>query len=211
MAEKPGQLLDGAVPIEVADETPQYVSFGGDKLAAALDAFGPAFDPAGRVCLDIGASTGGFTDVLLRRGAAKVYSVDVGTLQLAAALRNDCRVVVLEGVDARLLTAELVPEPVQAIVADVSFVSLTKVLRPALRLAAPGAVLIALVKPQFEAGPDAIGRGGIVRDPADRERALAAVRAWLAAIPGWRLGDTVTAPGLTDANVEFLIGARRDD
>jgi 23S rRNA (cytidine1920-2'-O)/16S rRNA (cytidine1409-2'-O)-methyltransferase len=151
-----------------------YVSRGGLKLAAALDAFG--FSPEGRVALDLGASTGGFTDVLLTRGAAKVYAVDVGHAQLDQRLRADPRVVVLEATDARSLDPSLVAERVSAIVADVSFISLTLVLPAALKLAEPDAWLVALVKPQFEAGRDAVGKGGIVRDAARRKKAVAKVR-----------------------------------
>jgi len=188
------------------------VSFGADKLATALEALGGTFDPNGRIALDVGASTGGFTDVLLRRGAAKVYAVDVGRDQLHAKLRSDNRVVVLEETDSRALSRDLVPEPITALVADVSFISLTKALPVALALTAPGAWRVALIKPQFEAGPEAIGKGGIVRDKEDRARAIAIVRDWIAAQPGWRVADVITWPGLQGrTNEEYLIGAHRDD
>lgn len=151
---------------------------------------------------------GGFTEVLLVRGAAKVYAVDVGAGQLHAKLRGDARVVSLEGTDSRALDAALIGEAIGAIVADVSFISLTKALPAALRLAASGAWLIALVKPQFEAGRDAVGKGGIVRDPTLRLAALARVRSFLASAPGWTVTHEMASPILgKDGNEEFLIGA----
>jgi 23S rRNA (cytidine1920-2'-O)/16S rRNA (cytidine1409-2'-O)-methyltransferase len=187
----------------------QAVSRGGQKLAAALAAF--EFDPAGRTALDVGASTGGFTQVLLERGAVKVYAADVGHGQLHASLKSDPRVVSLEGLDARRLTCETVPEPVGAITADVSFISLIKALGPALELAAPGAFLVALVKPQFEVGPERIGKGGIVRDAGARDSALQSVTAWLATQTGWRVAGAIPSPVKGGSgNVEFLIGALRD-
>jgi 23S rRNA (cytidine1920-2'-O)/16S rRNA (cytidine1409-2'-O)-methyltransferase len=206
--DKPALLVDGATILEVEAGAQPYASRGGLKLAAALDAF--AFDPQGRIALDIGASTGGFTDVLLQRGAARVFAVDIGTGQLHPRIAADPRVVLLEGRDARLITPEcLAPSP-GAIVADVSFVSLTKVLGAAVSLAAPGAFLVALVKPQFEVGRAEIGKGGIVRDPSARQRAVAAVRAWIASQPGWRVVGAIPSP-ITggSGNVEYLIGARR--
>ncbi len=147
---KPGALVAPDAELAVSPEACLYVSRGGEKLEAALDAFG--FDPKGRVALDIGASTGGFSDVLIARGAAKVYAVDVGSGQLHAKLRVNPKVISLEGTDARTIDRSLIREEVTAIVADVSFISLTLALPAALRLAAPGAWLVALVKPQFEAG-----------------------------------------------------------
>jgi len=185
------------------------VSRGGQKLAAALAAF--EFDPDGRIALDVGASTGGFTQVLLDRGARKVYAADVGHGQLHASLKADPRVVSLEGLDARRLTRDTVPEPVGAITADVSFISLIKALGPALELAAPGAFLVALVKPQFEVGPERIGKGGIVRDAEARQGALESVTAWLAAQPAWRVAGAIPSPIKGGSgNVEFLIGALHD-
>jgi 23S rRNA (cytidine1920-2'-O)/16S rRNA (cytidine1409-2'-O)-methyltransferase len=185
------------------------VSRGGQKLAAALAAF--EFDPEGRIVLDVGASTGGFTQVLLDRGARKVYAADVGHGQLHASLKADPRVVSLEGLDARRLTRETVLEPVGAITADVSFISLIKALGPALELAAPGAFLVALVKPQFEVGPERIGKGGIVRDAEARQGALESVTAWLAAQPGWCVAGAIPSPIKGGSgNVEFLIGALHD-
>lgn len=185
------------------------VSRGGQKLIAGLAAF--EFSPEGRIALDVGASTGGFTQVLLDGGAKKVYAADVGHGQLHPSLKSDARVVSLEGLDARRLTRETVPEPVGAITADVSFISLIKALGPALELAAPGAFLVALVKPQFEVGPERIGKGGIVRDASARDSALEAVTAWLASQPGWRVAGSIPSPIKGGSgNVEFLIGALRD-
>ncbi len=204
---KPGALVAPDAILEVEPGASLYVSRGGFKLAAALDAFG--LDPAGRVALDIGASTGGFTDVLLARGAAKVYAVDVGRLQLHEKLRADPRVVGLEATDARHLDASIVKDKVTAIVADVSFISLTLVLPAALRLAAEGAFLVVLVKPQFEAGRAAVGKGGIVRDPAEREKAVARVRTFIEGEGGWTVIGEIASPILGGSgNEEFLIGAR---
>ncbi len=205
---KPGALVGEAMALSVEGEA-DYVSRGALKLAAALDAFG--FDAAGRVGLDVGASTGGFTDVLLSRGAAKVYAVDVGHGQLVAKLKDDGRVVSLEGRDARSLTREEVPDQVGAIVADVSFISLEKALPASLMLAVPGAWLVALVKPQFEAGRDAIGKGGIVRDAAVREAQGERIRAWLDEQPGWRTVGLMPSPIQGGSgNEEYLVGARFD-
>jgi 23S rRNA (cytidine1920-2'-O)/16S rRNA (cytidine1409-2'-O)-methyltransferase len=185
------------------------VSRGGQKLAAALAAF--EFDVDGRIALDVGASTGGFTQVLLDRGARKVYAADVGHGQLHASLKADPRVISLEGLDARRLTRDTILEPVGAITADVSFISLIKALGPALELAAPGAFLVALVKPQFEVGPERIGKGGIVRDAEARQGALESVTAWLAAQPAWRVAGAIPSPIKGGSgNVEFLIGALHD-
>jgi 23S rRNA (cytidine1920-2'-O)/16S rRNA (cytidine1409-2'-O)-methyltransferase len=204
---KPGALVAPDAPLEVNPEASPYVSRGGLKLAAALDAFG--LDPAGRVGLDIGACTGGFTDVLLARGATVVFAVDVGHDQLHAKLRADPRVVVLEATDARCLGPELITEPVTAIVADVSFISLTQVLPAALRLAAPGAWLVALVKPQFEAGREAVGKGGIVREAKDRAKAAARVRSFIENQPGWTVVGEIASPiPGGSGNQEGLIGAR---
>ena len=206
LATKPGALFGEDAVLAVTGDA-LAVSRGGLKLAAAFDAFG--LDPKGRVCLDIGASTGGFTEALLERGAAKVYAVDVGREQLHKRLAADARVVSLEATDARTLDSRLVPERVGAIVADVSFISLTLALPAALRLASPGAFLIALVKPQFEAGREAIGKGGIVRDAADRARALEKVRTFIASEPGWTVrGDMVSPIRGGSGNEEFLLAAR---
>jgi 23S rRNA (cytidine1920-2'-O)/16S rRNA (cytidine1409-2'-O)-methyltransferase len=171
---RPDRTVGEDVPITV-DSEPGYASRGALKLAPALDRFG--VDPAGRVCADIGASTGGFTDVLLRRGAKKVYAVDVGRGLLHWRIREDPRVVVIERVNARELKE--FPEPISLVVIDVSFISLEKVL-PAIRSAAPSAEVVALFKPQFEVGRTEVGKGGIVRDPAAIEAALARFRDWCA-------------------------------
>jgi 23S rRNA (cytidine1920-2'-O)/16S rRNA (cytidine1409-2'-O)-methyltransferase len=204
---KPGALVAADAALSVEPGASPYVSRGGLKLEAALDAFG--LDPKGRVALDLGASTGGFTDVLLARGAAKVYAVDVGRDQLHPKLRADPRVLVLEATDARSLDASMVKEPITAIVADVSFISLTLVLPVAFRLAAPGAFLVALVKPQFEAGRAAVGKGGIVRERTERAKAVARVRDLIVGQGGWTVVGEIASPILGGSgNGEFLIGAR---
>jgi 23S rRNA (cytidine1920-2'-O)/16S rRNA (cytidine1409-2'-O)-methyltransferase len=206
LAVKPGALVADASGVAVSPGAAPYVSRGGLKLEAALDAFG--FEPKGRVALDIGASTGGFTDLLLAGGAAKVYAVDVGRLQLHDRLRADPRVVVLERTDARRLDRSVIGEEVAAIVADVSFISLTLALPAGLRLAAPEAWLVALVKPQFEAGRGAVGKGGIVREPAERRKAVEKVRNFIEG-EGWTVVGEVASPILGGSgNEEFLIGAR---
>jgi 23S rRNA (cytidine1920-2'-O)/16S rRNA (cytidine1409-2'-O)-methyltransferase len=204
---KPGALIEPGARLMVEAQASPFVSRGGLKLASALDAFG--LEPKGLVALDIGASTGGFTEVLLARGAKRVFAVDVGRDQLHDKLREDRRVVVLEGTDARALDAAVIDGPVGAIVADVSFISLTKALPEALKLAAPGAWLVALVKPQFEVGRDAVGKGGIVRDAQARARAVAEVRAFIDATPGWNVFAEMPSPiPGGSGNEEVLIGAR---
>jgi 23S rRNA (cytidine1920-2'-O)/16S rRNA (cytidine1409-2'-O)-methyltransferase len=205
--DKPGVQVpaDAPVTVRVADD---HVSRGAHKLIAGLDAFG--IDPSGMVCLDVGASTGGFTDVLLRRGAARVHAVDVGYGQLDARLRGDPRVVVLERTNARHLTRAEIPEPVDLVVCDASFIPLKLVLPAPLALARPGAALVALVKPQFEVGKGQVGKGGVVRDPALHEAVCADVRGWLDGLLGWRVLGIVPSPLLGPAgNREFLVGARR--
>jgi 23S rRNA (cytidine1920-2'-O)/16S rRNA (cytidine1409-2'-O)-methyltransferase len=207
--DKPGHAVAADIPLEVRGRDHPYVSRGGLKLAAGLDAFG--LDPSGRVALDIGASTGGFTDVLLRRGAAKVYAVDVGHGQLDWTLRNDPRVVVLEKTNARKLSRAEIPEAPGAVVCDASFIGLEIVLAPALDLAAPGAFLVALIKPQFEVGPEKVGKGGVVRDPALHAEVCERIKAWLAARAGWRVLGVSESPILgPEGNREFLIGALRN-
>jgi 23S rRNA (cytidine1920-2'-O)/16S rRNA (cytidine1409-2'-O)-methyltransferase len=171
-AEKPGQLVPEEVELAV-DETPAYVSRGGLKLANALDALG--VDPAGRDCLDVGASTGGFTDCLLQRGAARVIAVDVAYGELHWRIRNHARVSVLERTNARFLTPAELPYRPDLITIDVSFISVTKVLPAVVECAARPFDCLALVKPQFEVGRDRVGKGGVVRDPADRRAALVEV------------------------------------
>jgi len=172
---KPGTEVRDDAAIRVRTPPSAYVSRGGEKLAGALDAFG--LDVAGRVVVDVGASTGGFTDVCLRRGARRVIAVDVGYGQLAWTLRQDARVTVLERQNARHLTPELVPEPPDLAVIDVSFISLTLVLPSVASVLAPAAEVVAMVKPQFEVGKGEVGKGGVVRDPAKRAEAVARVRA----------------------------------
>lgn len=194
--------------IAVNQHAAAQVSRGAVKLAAALEHFG--LDASGRTALDVGASTGGFTQTLLERGADRVYAVDVGKGQLHAALAGDPRVVSLEDCDARVLDRALVPDAIGAIVADVSFISLKKALPAALALAAAGCWLVALVKPQFEVGRDGIGKGGVVRDAALRERALADVQNWLAAQPGCSVLGAMPSPiEGGSGNAEFLIAAIR--
>jgi 23S rRNA (cytidine1920-2'-O)/16S rRNA (cytidine1409-2'-O)-methyltransferase len=205
--EKAGELLAEAAPLDLRGQDHPWVSRGGVKLAFALDFF--AIDPTGRVCLDVGASTGGFTDVLLARGAAKIYAVDVGHGQLAWKLRQDPRVVVLERLNARNLTREHVPEPPSLVVCDASFIGLATVLDRPLSLSAEGAELVALIKPQFEVGRKAVGKGGIVRDADLRKAACERVADWLAHRPGWRVLGLVESPITgTDGNIEYLIAAR---
>ena len=205
---KAGQTLADDASLEVRGRDHPWVSRGGIKLAHALDHF--AIDPAGAVAIDVGSSTGGFTDVLLTRGATKVYAVDSGTNQLAWRLRQDARVVVLEQLSARLLTADHIPEPVDLIVCDASFIALHKVLSVPLSFARPAARLVALVKPQFELSPGEVGKGGVVRHPADRRRAVDAVTAWLTGI-GWTIEGVVESPITGPAgNHEFLVAAQWD-
>lgn len=205
--EKAGQALGPDSALEVRGKDHPWVSRGGVKLAHALDYFG--WDVAGAVALDVGSSTGGFTDVLLQYGAAKVFAVDVGTNQLAWTLRQDPRVVVHEKTNARYLTEEIVTEPVDLIVCDASFIGLAKVLDAAIEFARPGGRMIALVKPQFEAERSEIGKGGVVRDPAVHERVCAAAAAWIES-RGWQV-EGLTASPITgpEGNVEFLIAARK--
>jgi len=169
--DKPGTRVDEASRLEVIESGEPFVSRAGRKLAAALDHFG--LDPAGWVCLDAGASTGGFTDCLLQRGAARVYAVDVGYGQLDYSLRTDSRVIVMERINVRYLASDALPEPCDLITVDVSFISLTKVV-PALvpHLVCPGGLLLTMIKPQFEAGRDQVGKGGIVRDEEVRRRVI---------------------------------------
>jgi 23S rRNA (cytidine1920-2'-O)/16S rRNA (cytidine1409-2'-O)-methyltransferase len=205
---KAGDLLPDDVELIVKGRDHPWVSRGGIKLDHGLTHF--EFDVRGAVALDVGSSTGGFTDVLLNRGAAKVYAVDVGTNQLAWKLRSDERVVVHEQTNARELTADTVPEPVDIIVCDASFIALRKVLDTAVDLARPGAALVALVKPQFEAGREEVGKGGVVRDPAVHQRVCDDAAAWVRS-RGWRVcgvePSPITGP---EGNVEFLLGAIKE-
>ncbi len=207
--DKPGTALAEDTTLAMAGRDHPWVSRGGVKLAFALDHF--AIDVAGVVALDIGASTGGFTDVLLAKGTARVHAVDVGRAQLAWKLRQDPRVVVHEGINARYLSRADIPEPVDLITCDASFIGLTTLLPAPLALAAERVALIALIKPQFEAGPKEVGKGGVVRDPAIHQQVCERVAAWLAAQPGWRVIGLAESPIQGPAgNREFLIYARRD-
>jgi len=205
---KAGDMLAEDAPLEVRGKDHPWVSRGGIKLDHGLTHFG--FEVGGAVALDVGSSTGGFTDVLLSRGATKVYAVDVGTNQLAWKLRQDARVIVLEQTNARYLTAEQVPEPVDIVVCDASFISLTKVLEAPLKLARAGAKLVALIKPQFEAGHEEVGKGGVVRDAAVHARVCEQAKGWVES-RGWRVLGVAESP-ITgpEGNVEFLLGAVKD-
>lgn len=207
--DKPGLLVPVKAEIEITDPAGAYVSRAALKLIAGLDRFG--LDPKSRVCLDLGASTGGFTQVLLERGAARVHAVDVGHGQLHDSLKGDPRVINREGLNARDLSETHIGEPIGAIVGDVSFISLRLVLPPALALAAPGAFLLVLVKPQFELGREAIGKGGIVRDPGAGEPCARDMADWLEGQPGgWRVLGVAPSPiEGSDGNREFLLAARR--
>ena len=202
--DKAGQPVAEDTPLEVRGQPHPYVSRGGLKLERALDHF--AIPVAGRTALDVGASTGGFTDCLLQRGAAKVYAVDVGTNQLAWKLRTDPRVVSMEKTNIRDVTRVVIPEPVDLIVCDASFIGLRTALPAALALAAPGAHLAALIKPQFEVGKGRVGKGGIVRDPALHDEVRATISAWLGEQPGWTVLGTTDSPiEGAEGNKEFLI------
>ena len=207
--DKAGDALEDA-PLALRGQDHPWVSRGGLKLDHALARFG--LSPAGRTCLDVGASTGGFTDVLLTRGAARVHAVDVGHGQLAWKLRSDARVVVHERLNARALTAAIVPDPIQALVCDASFIGLATVLPAALALCRPDAWAVALIKPQFEAGREKVGAKGVVRDPLVHEQVCARIQDWWSALPGWSIlgiePSPITGP---EGNREFLIAARTKD
>jgi 23S rRNA (cytidine1920-2'-O)/16S rRNA (cytidine1409-2'-O)-methyltransferase len=208
--DKPGTTLAEETPLALAGRDHPWVSRGGVKLDFALAHF--AIEVSGAIALDIGASTGGFTDVLLAKGAARVHAVDVGRAQLAWKLRQDPRVVVHEATNARYLTSAQIPEPIDLITCDASFIGLTTVLPAPLALAAGRAALVALIKPQFEAGPKEVGKGGVVRDPAIHQAVCQRVAAWVNAQPGWRVIGIVESPIQGPAgNREFLIYARRGD
>jgi 23S rRNA (cytidine1920-2'-O)/16S rRNA (cytidine1409-2'-O)-methyltransferase len=205
--EKAGQQLPSDAPLVLKGRDHPWVSRGGIKLAHAIDQFG--WDVSGAVAMDVGSSTGGFTDVLLTKGAARVDAIDSGTNQLAWKLRQDPRVIVHEQTSARILTPDHIPEPVGLLVCDASFISLAKVLERPLSFAAPHARLIALIKPQFEAGRAEVGKGGVVRDPAVHARVCDEVRNWLTN-SGWNVVDIVESPIKgPEGNVEFLIAATR--
>jgi 23S rRNA (cytidine1920-2'-O)/16S rRNA (cytidine1409-2'-O)-methyltransferase len=205
---KSGDALAPDAAIEVRGQDHPWVSRGGLKLDHALGRFD--LSPRVKVCLDVGASTGGFTDVLLAHGAARVHAVDVGHGQIAWKLRTDPRVVVHERTNARYLTRDVIADPIGALVCDASFIGLATLLPAPLALCAPGAWAVALIKPQFEAGPRAVGRKGVVRDPAVHAAVCERVQAWWSALPGWRVigltDSPVTGP---EGNREFLIAATK--
>ncbi|TQV81989.1 TlyA family RNA methyltransferase [Denitrobaculum tricleocarpae] len=207
--DKPGQTLPEDAPLEMKGQDHPWVSRGGLKLIKGLESFD--VDPAGLTALDVGASTGGFTDVLLSKGAAKVFAVDVGHGQLAWKLRQDPRVVVLERCNARHLTRDQITEAVDMVVCDASFIGLRTVLPAALTLTAPGATLLALIKPQFEVGKALVGKGGVVRDPELHEKVCGEIRTWVESLPDWSVIGLIESPIKgPEGNVEFLIAARRD-
>ena len=204
---KPGQQLSADAPLEVRGRDHPWVSRGGIKLAHAIEHFG--LDPAGAVAMDIGSSTGGFTDVLLQGGAEHVFAVDSGTNQLAWKLRQDPRVTVLEQTSARILTPEQIDRACNWVVCDASFIGLAKVLERPFELAAPQCQLVALIKPQFEVGREEVGKKGVVSDPALHERVCNDVRQWLED-SGWEVEGIARSP-ITgpEGNVEFLVSAKR--
>ncbi len=206
--DKPGTMVADDTVLEVRSSAVPYVSRGGLKLAHGLDHFG--LDPKGMVAIDVGASTGGFTDVLLKRGAARVYAVDVGHGQLDWRLRNDPDVIVLEKTNARYLTSDHIGEPVDLVVCDTSFIALRLVLPAALALARPDGLLVALIKPQFEVGKGEVGKGGVVRDPDLHRRVCDDTSRWLETAQGWSVLGTTESP-ITGpkGNREFLIAAKR--
>lgn len=202
--DKASVLFDDDAAIELKGKDHPYVSRGGVKLAAGLQHFN--INPGGWICLDVGASTGGFTDVLLRSGARKVYAVDVGHNQLAYSLREHSAVVVMEKTNARTLDRTQIPDVIDMVVCDASFISLKTVLPAALGLAKPGAMLIALIKPQFEVGKDRVGKGGIVRDSALHEEVCTDIQHWLRDEMKWNVLGVIESP-ITGAegNKEFLL------
>lgn len=205
--EKPGQQVAGDAAVSVKGRDHPWVGRGGVKLAHALAAFG--LDPAGATAMDIGSSTGGFTQVLLHHGAEHVFAVDVGTNQLDWKLRQDPRITVLEQTNARALTPALIDRACTWVVCDASFIGLAKVLEVPLALAAPACQLVALIKPQFEVARGEVGKGGIVRDPALRQRVCDEVRGWLES-GGWQVQEIIESPITgSEGNVEYLIAARR--
>ena len=206
--EKAGQQVSPDINLTIKGAEHPWVSRGGMKLARGLDHF--AIDAMGKTCLDVGASTGGFTDVLLENGAAKVFAVDVGHRQLAWKLRQDPRVQVLEKTNARHLTAEQVPDVIDLIVCDASFISLKTLLPASLGLVRPGGHLVALIKPQFEVGKGRVGKGGVVRDAALHEEVCADISGWLYGLPDWTVLGICESPIKgPEGNKEFLISGLR--
>ncbi len=205
--DKAGQALPDDAPLDVRGRDHPWVSRGGLKLDHGLTQFG--WDVTGAIAMDVGSSTGGFTDVLLTRGAMRVYAVDSGTNQLAWKLRQDPRVIVLEQTSARILTEAHIPEPVDILVCDASFISLAKVLERPMQFAKPGARLLALIKPQFEAGREEVGKGGVVRDPHVHLRIVSEVKSWLTS-EGWDVEGVTESPIKgPEGNIEFLIAAHK--
>lgn len=208
--DKAGQMVGADQPLELRGKPHPWVSRGGLKLAHGLVHFG--IDPSGLACLDIGASTGGFTDVLLANGAARVYAVDVGEGQLAWKLRTDPRVIVLEKTNARHLSAAEVPEPIDLLVCDASFIGLQTLLPAPLALLKPATRAVVLVKPQFEVGRGRVGKGGVVRDPELHREVCDRIVAWWCAQPGWQLLGLEPSPILgPEGNREFLLAMERKD
>jgi len=207
LVKKPGQMIPEPERLTLKEKDHPWVSRGGLKLAHALEHFNLSLK--GLTVIDVGCSTGGFSDVALQAGASRVYAVDVGKGQLDWKLRNDSRVVVMEGVNARYLSAEDIPEPVDAVVCDASFISLKIVLPAPLALLKPGALVIALIKPQFEVGKGKVGKGGVVRDPALHEEVQEDIRAWLAGLGFEVFGITKSPITGPKGNIEFLIAARK--
>jgi 23S rRNA (cytidine1920-2'-O)/16S rRNA (cytidine1409-2'-O)-methyltransferase len=206
--DKPGHQVRPETPLDVRGEEHPWVSRGGLKLVQGLDEF--SIDPTGMTGIDVGASTGGFTDVLLTRGADKVYAVDVGQGQLAWKLRSDDRVVVLEKTNARYLDAALISEAVDIVVCDASFIGLRTVLPAAMTLAKQGAYLVALIKPQFEVGKGRVGKGGVVREPELHQEVCDMITDWLNDLPDWSVLGLTTSPIKgPEGNVEFLVVAQK--
>jgi 23S rRNA (cytidine1920-2'-O)/16S rRNA (cytidine1409-2'-O)-methyltransferase len=206
--DKPGFQVRPELPLEVRGQEHPWVSRGGLKLVQGLDEF--SIDPTGFVAVDVGASTGGFTDVLLTRGADRVYAVDVGQGQLAWKLRSDDRVVVLEKTNARYLDAEQVPDPIDIVVCDASFIGLQTVLPAAMALVRPGGWLVALIKPQFEVGKGRVGKGGVVREPELHQEVCDKIQDWLNGLPDWSVHGLTTSPIKgPEGNIEFLIVAQK--
>lgn len=204
--EKAGQPIAADAPLDVRGRDHPWVSRGGIKLDHGLAHFG--WDVTGAIAIDVGSSTGGFTDVLLTRGAARVYAVDSGTNQLAWKLRQDPRVIVHEKTSARILTRDHIAEPIDLVVCDASFIGLAKVLERPLTFIEPGGRLMALIKPQFEAGRDDVGKGGVVRDPDVHRAVCDSVADWLVTV-GWQVDGIVESPIRgPDGNVEFLVAAQ---
>ena len=206
--EKAGQQVQPDIGLDVRGQDHPWASRGGLKLARAIDEFD--IDPTDKTCIDVGASTGGFTDVLIQNGATKVYAVDVGHGQLAWKLRSDERVIVLEKTNARYLTSDQIPDAPEIVVCDASFIGLRTVLPAAMALAKPGATLAALIKPQFEAGREHVGKGGVVRDPEIHQRVCEGIRTWLGSLEGWSVvGITESPIKGPEGNIEFLIVAKK--